>query len=326
MFRLLGILLATFFETVRARGRRGPLRPSWNFQFEWVIAFLRRDFSESGNWPYERLRADVDRRPYPAKALKEVVLEDAEIAGIPALRVKPKGRSPRAGLLLFLHGGSYIFGSAKTSHRDLVTQLAAKTGVEVLALDYRLAPEHPYPAALEDVLAVLTALEARGEDLARVVIAGDSAGGNLALVAQLARRDRGKKQCGRAVLISPWLDLTSSRPSARANDACDYGQTSFLLRHARDFAGSVELADPRVSPINAELAGLAPVRVIAGTAERLFDESCEFVERARAKGVDVAIHQAVDMPHNPPVLAVYHAEAARALDETARFISEGLPS
>src|SRR4029077_6530122 len=121
--------------------------------------------------------------------------------------------------VLFLHGGSYIFGSTRT-HAEVIAHLAVAPVVRTFAPDYRLAPEHPYPAALDDALRVLDGMS---ETIAvdHVVVIGDSAGGNLALALQIARRDQGLPQAAAAALISPWLDLTASRPSCRANDSLD---------------------------------------------------------------------------------------------------------
>jgi len=126
-------------------------------------------------------------------------------------------------------------------------------------------------------------------------------------------------------LISPWLDLSASRPSCRANDAYDYGQTSFLLEHARVVARDLPLDDPRVSPLFANLSGLAPLFVQVGSAERLFDESRELVHRARQVGVLAELDIAAGMPHDPPLLADYHPEAERALQRLATALSRTAP-
>ena len=322
MLRLLRILLVSLFTTLWARFRRGPARPAWGFQFEWVVGFLRRDFGESASWPYERLRRDLNARKYPAKALRQVERRRGLLGGVPAVWFAPP--SPRPGAILFLHGGSYIFGSVETSHAEVAAALALHSGVEVVGIDYRLAPEHPYPSALEDALAAFDGLLASGLRASEVVVAGDSAGGNLALCLQLALRDSERQQACAAVLYSPWLDLSASRPSCRAGDVLDYGQTSFLLQHARDFAGALPLTDPRVSPLEAKLAGLAPLLVVAGGAERLFDECAELVERARKAGVVAELCVAADMPHNPPALADFHPNAAAAFAQSGKFAADSL--
>ncbi len=324
MLRLLRILAATFFETVRSRLQHGRMRPSWTFQFEWVVRFLRRDFLESGHWPYERLRRDLNSRRYPSRALPKVRMTQRQLGGVPVVEFTPP-EVRRKGVIVFFHGGSYIFGSARTSHADIIAELALRSGVRAVGPEYRLAPEHPYPAALEDASAVYAALLEEGCSAEQIVLAGDSAGGNLALSLQLSLRDRHLPQAKAAALISPWLDLTGSSPSCRINDAIDYGNSAFLQRHARDFVGNVPLSDARVSPLHAELKGLAKLFVQAGDAERLIDECREFAQRASLSGVDVALDVVPDMPHNPPVLAAFHPAARGALDRLARFIGEQLP-
>lgn len=318
MLRLVRILVLTLFTTFWRRFRRGPARPSWDFRFEWVVGFLRRDFAESARWPYTKLRRDLNGRRYPAKALRRVERSRETLGGVPAVWFSPG--SDARGIVLFLHGGSYIFGSIETSHAEMAAGLAVGSGARVVGIDYRLAPEHPYPAALDDALASFDALLAQGYPPNEIVLAGDSAGGNLALCLQLALRDRGSAQARAAVLFSPWLDLSASRASCRAGDAVDYGQTSFLLRHARDFAGGMALSDPRVSPLEADLTGLAPLFVMVGGAERLSDEGKELVAKAESSGVAATLCVADDMPHNPPALVDFHPNAAAAFDAATTYI------
>jgi monoterpene epsilon-lactone hydrolase len=175
MLRLLRILLQTLLTTLRARRRQGPARPSWGFQFQWVVAFLRQDFTESADWPYERLRRDLNGRRYPARSLKRVARSRERLGGVPATWFVPP--SPRPGVVLFLHGGSYIFGSVETSHAEMAAGISERSGRKVVGIDYCLAPEHPYPAALQDALAAFRALLDSGVSPSEIVLAGDSAGG-----------------------------------------------------------------------------------------------------------------------------------------------------
>jgi epsilon-lactone hydrolase len=324
MSRLLRLLCVSLFQTLFARLRRGRARPSWDFRFEWIVRFLQRDFAGSESWPYARLRADLDARRYPSTALPRVRVERSELGGVPVATFTP-AELATPGALLFFHGGSYIFGSPRTSHADLIARLCVEVKATVIAPEYRLAPEHPYPAALDDAHAVFTALSAR-TSAAHIVVAGDSAGGNLALSLQLRLRDERRAQATAALLVSPWLDLSASSPSCRNNEPFDYGRTSFLLRHARDFAGAVPLEDARVSPLNAELTGLAPLYVQVGGAERLHDEAVDLVQRARCAGVSVELDVVPDMPHNPPALAAFHPAAEAATSRLAQWAAERLAS
>ena len=322
MLRLIRLLIATLVETIVRRAKSGRLRPSWSLLFEWMVRFLRRDFLEMADWPYPRLRADLDARPYPGRAASKLERTSSELGGVPAVTFTPPDAKDGA-VLLYLHGGSYNHGSPRTTHAELIARLALGVPVVVVAPEYRLAPEHPYPAALEDALAVFEALKA-AHPSARVLVAGDSAGGNLALALQLALRDRGRTQADAALLISPWLDLTARSASCRTNEPFDFGQTSFLLKHARDFAGTVALDDPRISPLFAELSNLAPLLVQVGSAERLYDECLDFVDRARKAGVDTELDVAPELPHLPPAFADFHPAAERALGKLVDYAAQRL--
>jgi len=318
MFRLLRVLVVTLFETALSRLRRGPARPSWGFVFEWVVRFLRVDFDELSRISYGELRRDLNARTYPSRSLKHVSRTRERIGEIPCVWFTPKEVGP--GLVLFLHGGSYIFGSVETSHAEYCAGLAERSGTRVLGIDYRLAPEHPYPAALEDALCVFDELVARGTAASQIAVAGDSAGGNLALSLQLALIARGSAQARAALLISPWVDLSASRPSCQMFDSLDYGQTRFLLQHARDFAAGRSLTDPKLSPLFAPLDGLARVAIIVGSAERLYDEGIELAERARKAGAEVEVIIAEDMPHNAPAISTFHPNADRSFQAGAEYI------
>ncbi|WP_237244864.1 MULTISPECIES: alpha/beta hydrolase [Sorangium] len=311
------IFSLAFVETAVERARRGPARPTWGFGFEWVVRALRRDFIDMLGWPYPKVRADLDARFSPDKAVRRVERTADVLGGVPAVWFEPPGAMDR-GVVLYLHGGSYLFGSTKT-HAELMARLALSSGARVVGIDYRLAPEHRYPAQLEDALAAFGALVERGHAPGEIALAGDSAGGNLALVAQLALRDRGE-QARCAALVSPWLDLTASSASTRENDPTDYGTREGLARQARDFAGAIPLDDPRLSPLHARLDGLGPLFVQVGDAERLRDEGLELARRAREAGVDVTLDVLRDMPHNGPVLAEYHPEGARGADAVGAYL------
>lgn len=283
---------------------------------------MRRDFAELDAVSYPALRRELNGRSYPGGAVRRVAIAEDALGRVPVVRFERRANTgPRGrGTVLFFHGGSYIFGSARTTHAEMAARLAEQSGASVIGVEYRLAPEHPYPAALEDALAAFDALLARGAQESDIVVCGDSAGGNLALCLQLALRDRGSPQARAAVLFSPWLDLSASRPSCRANDSLDYGQTSFLLKQAHDFAGGIALVDPRVSPLFARLEGLAPLFILAGGGERLLDEATELAGLARQAGVAVELLIAADMPHNPPALADFHPSAQQATAQAGQYI------
>jgi monoterpene epsilon-lactone hydrolase len=320
MFRLFRLFVLAFVKTAWSRWSGGPLRPTWPFSFEVTVRFLRKDWDSTSEWELPRVRAELDARPYPSTIVRKVVTRDGDLGGVPARWFTPPNAGEGAAVLYF-HGGSYVLGSARTTHADVIARLALASGVTLVGVDYRLAPEHAYPAQSEDAWHAFEALRACS-GMRRVIVAGDSAGGNLAIELQIALRDRGLEQAAGAVLISPWSDLTMPGTSFRENDRFDYGTREVLARQARVFAGTLALDDPRLSPVNAKLASLAPVFILAGEAEIPRDDILTLADRLERANVEVTRHLATDMPHNAPVFAAYHPSAQLAVAAIARFIRQ----
>lgn len=323
MLRALGLMALAFFQTLSARLRLGPLRPSWSFMFQAMVRYLRLDWERSADWDFPRLRAEVEGRPYPKQMVRRVDLRDDELGGVPAVVFAPRA-ARRPGAVLFFHGGSYIYGSARSTHAELLAGLAHDACVEVYGLEYRLAPEHPYPAQLEDALAAFDALVARGIPAERIVLAGDSAGGNLAIAAQIALRERGGARAGALALLSPWADLTMPGASFLSNERFDFGRRQELVRQAAAFAGDVPLDDPRISPVYARLHDLGPVFVSVGGVEIPKDDILALARALRDAGVPTRLHEADDMPHNPAVFAAYHPSGRAAFEALVGFVTESL--
>jgi monoterpene epsilon-lactone hydrolase len=323
MRRVLLLWLRALWASARGRGAGRPLRPGWPFGLEVVIRFLRLDWDETAAWPSARLRADLDARPVPSPARRLVRREDDRLGGVEVRRVRRR-KDAGPGVILFLHGGSYAYGSCRTTHAGLVDQLAASTGAEVVGVEYRLAPEHPYPAQLEDALAAWRALTEGGVSARRVVVAGDSSGGNLALALALALRNAGRPLPSGLLLLSPWSDLTMPAASFVANDPYDFGTRAVLHRQALEFAGGIPLEDPRLSPVRADLVGLPPALVVMGEVEIPRGDIEALVRRFRDCGGDVDSHLARDLPHNPLLFASLHPEGRAALDAAAAFVARRL--
>jgi acetyl esterase/lipase len=319
MLRVIWSFLVSFIETLRLRRSRGPARASWPLTFEWIVRYLRRDWEVTSGWELARLRAELDARPYPRTFIHKLETRDGSLGGVAARWFIPPG-AVEGRFLLFFHGGSFIYGSACTTHADLIARLALASGVTVIAVDYRLAPEHPFPAPHEDALAAFHALISDGTAPEAIVVAGDSAGANLAIELQLALRDRGEPQAAAAVLMSPWSDLRMTARSFVENDPYDYGTRDVLQIHARTYAGGTALDDPRLSPVRARLDGLGPVLIIVGEVEIPRDDILALAEKLAVAKVDVTVHVAEDMPHNPPMFAAYHPNGQTALDKAARFV------
>jgi acetyl esterase/lipase len=323
MLRIQSLMLRALVATMAGRARRGPLRASWPFRFEVIFRFLKLDWTTLWRKPPTEIRAYLDAvaRLTPASWAADRRPERA--AGLPAEWFSPKGGPRGEGVVLYFPGGSYIFGSTAT-HRDAIASLAVATGLRVLAVDYRRAPEHPYPAAPDDALAAYRWLLAEGVDPRRIVLAGESAGGNLALVTLIELSRRGEPLPAGALIISPWLDMESSGASMETNAPCDWGSREMLLFQARQYAGGADLRDPRLSPLHAELRGLPPVFLQVGECEILLDQCKAFAARALAAGVELTLNVVPEMPHAPYFFAAHAPAAARALEALAAFARDAV--
>lgn len=297
------------------------MRPTWSFSFEVVIRYLRLDWEATEQWDLARLRADVNGRPYPAPYVKKVEVRDETIGGVP-VRSFRRPTDRREGAIVFFHGGSCVYGSAKTSHADLMARLALETGVEVFGVEYRLAPEHPYPAQRDDGLAVWRALGERGIARDRMIVAGDSAGGNVAVAVALALAPDERPSA--MALLSPWCDLEMKGASFVENAEYEFGTREGLVRHAAAFAGAIPVADPRISLVHADLAGLPPALVQWGTCEVNRDDIISFADALERAGVTVTRSPAEDMVHNPAFFAQYHPSGEAAFQAVAKFVRERL--
>jgi acetyl esterase/lipase len=254
--------------------------------------------------------------PYPA----DVTARDVTLDGVGAIELAVTSNTGPVTVLYF-HGGGYVVGSARTGAR-LAAELARRSGGRALSVDYRLAPEHPYPAAVEDGIAAYTGLLGSGADPARVVLAGDSAGGGLAVATLLAARDRGLPRPAAGVVFSPWADITRSGASYRAKDGVD---ALFTYEALGWFVGKYvpagDQAVPLASPVYASLAGLPPLLIQVGSHEVLLDDSVRLAANAARDDVEVTLHVAQGAPHVFVNRFGQVPEADEALEEVARFIA-----
>lgn len=222
-------------------------------------------------------------------------------------------------VILYLHGGGYTLGSPDT-HKGLASHLAASTRSSVLVPDYRLAPEHPYPAALEDAVAAYRALLDRHKP-GDIAICGDSAGGGLALCTAIALRDAGLPLPSALLLISPWTDMTLSGETITSRAEIDPMLTlGWLQRAAEAYRGGLPLSDPRLSPLYAVLDGLPPMLIQVGSDEMLLSDSQRLQERARAVGVEVDLQIEDGLWHDFQV----HAGVLKASDAAIQRIADFL--
>jgi epsilon-lactone hydrolase len=225
---------------------------------------------------------------------------------------------------LYLHGGGFVAGSP-ASHRDLAWRLSRESGLQVLMVDYRLAPEYPYPAQLDDAMAVYEALLAGGLSPAQLAVAGDSAGGNLALATVLRVRARQLPLPAAVIALSPWGDLTHSGESMISNAKSDHMIPAQLIdQMAAMYAGDCDLLQPELSPVFADYAGFPPLMLHAASEEVLRDDALRIHDRADHAGVDVVCHIWQRVPHAFPVFAQYLPEGRSAIREMATFLQRYL--
>ncbi|MEZ4331781.1 MAG: alpha/beta hydrolase [Myxococcota bacterium] len=253
--------------------------------------------------------------PTPA----DVKIDPVDADGVPAFWfVPPDARDDRA--ILYLHGGGYVMGSVST-HRSLIARLARATGWRCLALDYRLAPEHPFPAAIDDVMAAHRWLQRRGIPPARIVFAGDSAGGGLVLGSLVALRDAGEALPAAAIALSPLADLELTGDSvARVTDDPLVPVDGTRLMAAAYLGAGADPRDPRASPIHADYRGLPPLLLEVGTREVLLDDARRVADRARAAGIPVELFVGEGLTHVWP-LHPQLPEAAESIERMARFVA-----
>jgi acetyl esterase/lipase len=243
------------------------------------------------------------------------------IAGVAVERITPDtGAGDR--LFLHLHGGGYVMGDPAGS-RGFTLAFALAAGTPVLSVDYRLAPDHPFPAAVDDALAVYEAVLAAGQDPGKLIVGGESAGGGLALALLVAARDRGLPPPAGGVLMSPWLDLACAGASQQELHGRDPLLTrGVLLEMARDYLQGAEASHPWASPVHADLAGLPPLLVQVGSEEVLLDDSRQLAERAAQAGVEVTLEVCPDMIHVWQMFGAALPEASQAVERIRRFALE----
>jgi epsilon-lactone hydrolase len=242
--------------------------------------------------------------------------------GVPALHFRSRDGNPDHALL-FLHGGGYVLGGEHT-HRRLAAWLSQASGAQTYMIDYRLAPEHPYPAALEDALAAYRALLEQ-HPARHIALAGDSAGGNLSLVTAIAIRDAGLPAPAALGLISPWIDLGHSGETIRSHArrdpmiSPDWGRAN-----ARHYAGDLAVDDPRISPLFADLKKLPPMLIHVGSEETLLSDAERLEQRAVAAGVEVRLHRYEGLWHDFQLHAGVLKESDQSIAELGGFLRSHL--
>ncbi len=271
-------------------------------------------------WVYRRAGGDTADAAEPAEPAKAAEMDDpAGPADAAAPLPSPEDIASRS-VIIYFHGGGYVTGSL-LSARVLSTSLAFEMPVRLLSVNYRLAPEHPFPAALLDALSVYDALLAEGWDHSRIGLIGDSAGGGLALAAAMAIRDRGQPLPACLALISPWTDLTGRSPSFREKAADDVMLVpEEIIEYAQFYAGANRPDNPYMSPVYGRFDGLPPMLVHVGSDEMLLDDARRAVAAAQAAGVDAELRIWPGLFHVFSLAADLLPEAQASMAEIKDFL------
>jgi acetyl esterase/lipase len=272
----------------------------------------------------EEMRAAFEKEARLIPLAEDVISEALEMGGVPAEWITVPGAAEDR-ILFYLHGGGYCVGSLNT-HREMISRLARAGRARALSIEYRLAPEHLHPAALEDSVAAYRGLLSDGADPARIVIGGDSAGGGLTLATLVSLRDAGDPLPAAAVCLSPWTDLEGTGESATTKADLDMiVKMDDDRTMARRYSGDADLREPLLSPLYADLHGLPPMLIQVGTREVLLDDSTRFADSAREAGVDVALEVWEDMIHVFQFFAFALPEGQQAVDRIGEFMLQRLP-
>ena len=265
------------------------------------------------------LRELISGQPLPA----DVTVTAATLGAIPTAEITIDGIAPRR-VVLYFHGGVYVLGDAFLA-ADLASQVGRRTRAKVISVDYRLAPEHPYPAAVDDALAAYEALLHNGAAPSDIAFAGESAGGGLAVATLVNARDHGLPLPAAAFLMSPYADLTLAGATMETKREVDpLMSRENLQSRVADYTAGQDAALGLISPIFADLSGLPPLMIQAGTHEVLLDDAVRLAQQAATADVEVTLDLTPGVPH---VFQTFHPildEAAAALDRAGQFLSAHL--
>jgi acetyl esterase/lipase len=274
------------------------------------------------NWSERRQRLDEVGSVWPVA--HDITLESVNMDGLPGeWSIAPGSNASR--VLIFFHGGGYCSGSIR-SHRRMVTEAGRAGALRTLAVGYRLAPEHPFPAALDDALTALRFVRGQGLPARRIAVGGDSAGGGLTVALLNRLKESGEELPGCAWLVSPWTDLTLSGATLTTKDAVDpLIHKAYLEELAAAYVpAGIDRRDPRFSVLYADLEGLPPTLIQVGSAETLLDDAVRFAAEAGARGVFATLEIWPDMIHAWPLWNACLEEGRRALSNAGEFLQRYL--
>jgi monoterpene epsilon-lactone hydrolase len=287
-------------------------------QLQMILTLLRAR-PPAAELSIEESRAEFEGVASQFQPAADVRCEPVDARGVPGEWISTP-ESTHERVIYYLHGGAYFMGSVNT-HRVLISRLSRAARARALAIDYRLAPENPFPAAVEDSTSAYRWLISSGADPARLVIAGDSAGGGLTLATLVALRDAGDPLPAAAVCLSPWVDLEGLGESMISRAEADpMIQRDSLIQAGKTYLGDADPHTPLAAPLYADFRGLPPLLIQVGTAEALLDDAARIAERARAAGVEVIFEPWDEMFHVWQFCASILPEGQDAIDRIGEFV------
>jgi len=290
-------------------------------EFQTVVDMLNT-MNPLGGADIAAIRVGMDQAP-PYPKPEDIAWQAVDAGGVPCEWNTPDDLEP-GRVIVYYHGGGYGIGGV-VPHRGLCSNLARACRARVLSVGYRLAPEHPFPAALDDALAAYRFVLGEGADPTKLALGGDSAGGGLALGALVALRDAGDPLPAAALCLSPWVDMTLSDPSIdRLEDQDPMLSRAVLAMFREAYLGDRDPTTPTASPLHAELAGLPPLLIQVGRAEVLIGEVEAFAKQATAAGVDVTLEPWDDMIHVWQTFADMMPEGREAIADIGRYVEARL--
>lgn len=285
----------------------------------WITArFVKRIDAETAD--VNELRASLKKIVRYTRKARHVSVDETEITGLYAEWLRPDG-APADKVLLYLHGGAYVVGDCST-HRQMVSHIARSAGIAALVPEYRLAPEHPFPAAIDDAVGIYRALLADGFSPSDVFIAGDSAGGALSVATMLSLRHIGVPLPAAAVLLSPFLDITASgETSLTRADQDPWFEAKDVPVVARHYCpGEPDLTHPLISPVFANVAGLPPTYIQVGDDEILLSDSTRFADKMNEAGREIELEIWPEMWHVFQIFVGKMPEARRAINRIGDYL------
>ncbi len=291
-------------------------------QLQNIIAMLRGR-NVAGEPTIEQMRAGMDQIVSFFKPKPGTEVEEVSAGPVPCEWVTAEGAKDDQ-TIFYLHGGGYCLGSVE-SHRHMISYLSDAAGARALSVDYRLAPEHPHPAAVEDAVSAYQWLLKQGTDPEQIVIGGDSAGGGLTVATLIALRDKKIPLPAAAVCLSPWVDLEGVGESMTSKAGVDpMVQKDGLDRLAAYYLAEHHPKTPLAAPLHADLSGLPPMLIHVGTHETLLDDSIRLADRAKKAGVDVTLEPWEEMVHVWHFFAPIVPESMKGIARLGEYIRERL--